>query len=89
MDMLKIENTEIVFKAGCKITSPLAPTSDVYYCVSENGDIFKLAASGTGGQKLPTVLFTILGCPAAIQTSEQNRGFLIADLAHQSIFLRD
>lgn len=35
------------------------------------------------------MLFTILGCPSAIENYEISRGFVIADLAHQSIFLRD
>lgn len=42
METLKIANHKVIFKANCKITSPIAVTPELYYCVSENGDIYKL-----------------------------------------------
>jgi len=65
MDIFKIEKHEVIFKTNCKITSPLPASSELYYCLSENGDLFKLS-SDAHGKKKSEVLFTILGCPSAV-----------------------
>lgn len=88
MDIFKIERHQKIVSWNCKLTSPLA-TASGSYCVSENGDVLKIQSEAEPDNNDPEVLFTILGCPSAIAFRALNGSFLIADLAHQSIFLRD
>ncbi len=44
MDNYKIESHQVLLKTPCKLTCPLAVTPQLYYCVSENGEVYKLSS---------------------------------------------
>ena len=90
MDQFKILGHRKLVEWNCKLYSPITSTTSTY-CVSENGDVLKINPDNNANPNIPQseVVFTILGCPSAIALRALNATFLIADLAHQSIFLRD